>query len=180
MIKAIAEPNKYKTKFGTAKLRQDGYWEIVSVKEGNFQKLLHRLIFEDFYQIKLPKEWIIHHDDGNKSNNEIWNLVPMTQSEHRALHNHKNNPIHQVKKDMDYYLNLSKSHNNITGLFRVSIHNDTSYKQGFTYCYQVYDNGKRVYIRSVDINKLKQKVLDRGFDWVVMDEEKAKECGLEL
>ena len=64
---------KIQTKFGTAKLRDDGYWDIVTVKEGNFKKLLHRLIFEDFYQITLPKDWIIHHEDGDKSNNEIWN-----------------------------------------------------------------------------------------------------------
>ena len=104
----------------------------------------------------------------------------MTQSEHRRLHNYKNNPIHQVEKDIEYYLNLSKAHNNNSGLFRVSINKDASYKQGFTYCYQVYDGDKRVYVRSVDINKLKQKVLDKGFEWVVLDEEKAKECGLKL
>ena len=74
-----------KTKFGSA--RFDGrYWRISSRKEGNENKLLHRLIFEDFYQIKLPSNIVIHHNDGDPENNEIWNLIPMTSAEHNTLH----------------------------------------------------------------------------------------------
>ena len=76
-----------KTKFGTAHLNKDGYYEITSTKEGNFHKQLHRLVFEDFYNITLPSSVIIHHEDENKLNNEIWNLVPMSISEHASLHN---------------------------------------------------------------------------------------------
>ena len=46
------------TKFGTAKIYR-GYYIITSRKEGNHGKFLHRLIFEDFYKIKLPKHIII-------------------------------------------------------------------------------------------------------------------------
>lgn len=170
---------KIQTKFGTATKRTDGYWDITSSKEGNFKKLLHRLVFEDFYNIKLDNNTIIHHDDGDKDNNEIWNLVPMTQSEHRRLHNYENNPVHQVKNDVNYLIKLSKAHNNKTGIFRVMMQKDNGYKQGFTYCYKIKaDNGKMVYIRSVDINKLKDKVVKKGFDWIVLDENKAKANGL--
>ena len=79
------------TKYGTAKLNPNGYYWITSGKEGNNKKLLHRLIFEDFYNIKLDEEFpegvYIHHLDENKTNNEIWNLVPMSPSEHTILHN---------------------------------------------------------------------------------------------
>ena len=44
---------KIKTKFGTATINSDGYYEISSVKEGNHDKILHRLIYEDFYNVKL-------------------------------------------------------------------------------------------------------------------------------
>ena len=74
-----------KTKFGTAKIIS-GYYRIISKEEGNYYKALHRLIFEDFYQIKLPADIVIHHEDGNKLNNEIWNLVPMTTAEHNTIH----------------------------------------------------------------------------------------------
>ena len=42
------------TKFGTARLNKLGYYLITSRSEGNNGKLLHRLIFEDFYQIPPP------------------------------------------------------------------------------------------------------------------------------
>ena len=74
-----------KTEFGRAKVKK-GYYTITSKKEGNYNKLLHRLIFEDFYKIKLPSHIIIHHEYRNKLNNEIWNLVPMTNSEHLKIH----------------------------------------------------------------------------------------------
>ncbi len=79
------------TKYGTAKLNPNGYYWITSGKEGNNRKLLHRLIFEDFYNIKLdeefPKGVYIHHIDENKTNNEIWNLEPISPGDHTKYHN---------------------------------------------------------------------------------------------
>ena len=77
------------TKFGTAKIYR-GYYIITSRKEGNHGKFLHRLIFEDFYKIKLPKHIIIHHNNENKLDNNIWNLIPMSKEEHSLLHIRKN------------------------------------------------------------------------------------------
>ena len=68
------------TKYGTARISRDGYFRIISGKEGNYGKHLHRLIFEDFYKIKLPKHIQIHHDDGDKLNNNIWNLIPLSRN----------------------------------------------------------------------------------------------------
>lgn len=75
-----------KTKFGNARLDSYGYYRITSKKEGHHNRLLHRLIFEDFYKIHLPEDIVIHHDDGNKTNNEIWNLIPMSVQEHMSFH----------------------------------------------------------------------------------------------
>ena len=74
------------TEFGVARKDEKGYYRITSRKEGNKGKLLHRLVFEAFYKIKLPANVIIHHDDEDPSNNEIWNLIPLTQDEHVILH----------------------------------------------------------------------------------------------
>ena len=79
-----------KTKFGSATISKDGYYIISSSKEGNRGKPLHRLIYEDYYDIKIPKDFIIHHLDGNKVNNDIENLRMMTSHEHMSLHNKGN------------------------------------------------------------------------------------------
>ena len=74
------------TKYGKAGINSEGYYTIHSTKEGNHGKKLHRLIFEEFYQITLPSNIVIHHCDHNKLNNNIWNLIPMTREEHTAYH----------------------------------------------------------------------------------------------
>ena len=53
--------NKIHTKYGVAKINDDGYYTISSSKEGYNRKLLHRLLFEDFYEFKIPKGFVIHH-----------------------------------------------------------------------------------------------------------------------
>lgn len=73
------------TKFGIAKVDRE-YFRISSSKEGNYQKYLHRLIFEDFYGIEVPDGFVVHHKDGNKLNNCILNLQLMREFDHRSLH----------------------------------------------------------------------------------------------
>lgn len=60
-------------------------------------------------------------------------------------------------------------------IFRVFIKKNKSCKQGWNYCYNYTENGKRKEINSIDIHKLKQKVLDKGLDWIILDNEKASE-----
>lgn len=86
-----------KTKFGRATIDDKGYYRISSKKEGNHGKFLHRLIVEDFYNTVLSKDWVVHHDDRDKTNNEIWNLIPMPKGEHSILH-HKNVPLSEEHK----------------------------------------------------------------------------------
>ena len=73
------------TKFGKAYVGNHGYYVVTSAAEGNHNKLLHRLIFEDFYG-KIPDGCHIHHKDGVKTNNCIMNLQIMTESQHHKLH----------------------------------------------------------------------------------------------
>ena len=150
------------TKFGNAKINTTGYYLITSRNEGNNGKLLHRLIFEDYYNINLDEEFpegvIIHHNDGNKTNNEIWNLIPMTHEEHMTIHmTGEKNPM--VKgHTLDSCKKISASHTS-TGFFRVYKYPDTSCKQGFIFRYSYSDNGKRIVIGRVNISKLKEIVI---------------------
>ena len=64
--------------------RKDGYIRITINKK---RVLKHRYIMEKFLNRKLFKNEIIHHIDGNNKNNELKNLIILTQSEHSKLHN---------------------------------------------------------------------------------------------
>ena len=181
---------KVQTKYGTASIDSHGYYRIKTWKEGNNNKLLHRLIFEDFYQIKLPSNIIIHHDDGNKLNNEIWNLIPMTPGEHTALHSKCNTWSRGKYVPEETRLKQSKAHqgkiipltaranrskvSTTTGFLRVYSKKAKSTKQGFTWCYQYQDKNKKYNIYNVNLKKLKEKVIEKDLEWIVLDETKAK------
>lgn len=47
-------------------------------------KLLHRQVYKSYFH--LDKEQVVHHIDGDRSNNQIENLEAMTQAEHVRLH----------------------------------------------------------------------------------------------
>lgn len=93
--------SRIKTKFGVAKIisTSDGYkrYLITSRKEGNKGKLLHRLIWEDFYNTEVPKGYTIHHKNGNSLDNCILNLQLMRDKDHRVLH-HKNKIVSNETK----------------------------------------------------------------------------------
>ena len=169
------------TKYGKAMIGKNGYYQIVTNEKGNDKKLLHRLIFEDFYNIKLPSDVIIHHNDGNKTNNKIWNLIPMSQTEHMNIHYNEGlrERLREVNfdKDIPEETRQKMSHSrNTTGFFRVTQRNDKCCKQGFMWTYQYYEEKRKGQkaITSVDLLILKQKVLDKGLEWLIIDEDNAK------
>lgn len=61
-------------------INENGYY----VKNG---RLLHRTIYENFHNVSLNTETIVHHKDGDKLNNCIYNLEAMSNSDHNKLHN---------------------------------------------------------------------------------------------
>lgn len=84
------------------------------------------------------------------TNNKHYNLTPGGDS---------------YQKDLKTKYKMSRA-NNTTGYFRVCKHRGDSFKQGFRYAYQYVDeDGKRKGITSTDINKLEQKVRDKGLPW---------------
>ena len=183
------------TKFGNIRLN-NGYYCISSKKENNWGKLFHRLLFEDFYG-SIPNGFVVHHKDGNKLNNCILNLQLMRKTEHDKLHNtgennHKYWKGKHLSEEAKRKLSLSKQGQNnpnygkhhskstlnkmsnalnTTGYFRVMKIKKDGVKQGFTWLYAYYDeNGKRHRITSVDLDKLKEKVLVKGLEWYKLSE----------
>ena len=155
------------TPFGEVRLSTKGYYVIS--KGENRHKPLHRAIFEDFYNINLDEEFPegidIHHIDGNKTNNEIWNLEPITHAEHQRLHRTG------VKSTDETKILISKVKNNKIGYFRVSIKKDDTCSQGFRYRYRYSDNGKEKSMYSVDLDKLKEKVKAKGLKWIKFEDD---------
>ena len=222
-------PEKLITKYGNASFNEKRGYRITSLKEGNYNKMLHRLIWEDYYgeipqncfiifkdgdktnfqlsnlELKkkqdgvdtefgrgylqdtgyvyvnhvplhhlvwqkhygkrVPKGYHIHHKDGNKTNNDIDNLQLLSANEHMKLHMSKeNNPNYGKELTLDRKIAMSKNRNS-TGFFRVSKKYSDDCKQGFRYRYIYLENGKRKEISSVDIDKLKEKVLSKNLEW---------------
>lgn len=48
--------------------------------------ILHRVIWEEYHG-KIPAGYIVHHKDGNKTNNSIENLELMERGKHTSIHN---------------------------------------------------------------------------------------------
>ncbi len=66
------------------KERKDGYKRV----SYNGKRILkHRFLKELELGRKLMEKEIVHHRDGNNKNNELDNLIIITQSEHCKLHN---------------------------------------------------------------------------------------------
>jgi len=167
----VSETKTIHTKFGSATLNKKGYYQVYSVDKGNHNKLLHRLIFEDFYGIEIPNGFVVHHKNGIKTDNCILNLQLVSLKEHSKLHNSgENNVLFGKNLPLEYRVKISNSRNTC-GYFRVSKQFNKRYKQGFIWVYQFIDeNGKHISVSSVDIEKLKQKVLLKGWEWLELDE----------
>ena len=180
--------NVLHTKWGTAKV-YDEYYVIMTKQEGNFNKKLHRLIYESFWGVKLPEEIVVHHKDGNKLNNCILNLEAMTKSEHTTHHmigntynlgNHRSDETKHkqsiskigVPRSDNLKKKLSLQKNN-TGYYRVSKRKRKN-SQGFAWRYRFHELGKDIVIEAMDLEKLKKKVIDRGYEWKSLEELKSE------
>lgn len=171
-----------KTKYGTAKIGKNGYYVITSVKEGNNSAMLHRLVFEDYHDCKLDKNDVIHHIDGNPLNNHPTNLICMSRKAHNLLHNKWRQHSEETKRKMSenharYWEGKTLSEEtkkkiseaqNTSGYFRVTKQKNKTYKQGFTWKYHYYEDGKQKAICSVSIKKLEEKVKEKGLKWEIL------------
>lgn len=63
------------------KHRPDGY-----VRDSKTDKYIHRSIMENKIGRALTKDEVVHHLNGDTSDNRIDNMILLTNSEHRKLH----------------------------------------------------------------------------------------------
>ena len=153
------------TKWGTAKIDSSGYYRITSRKENNHHKLLHRLIYEDFWGVSIPPQIHIHHKDENILNNCILNLEAIGMSEHISQHKMgKNNPNYGNKFSLDES-KLKSKQTSSTNIFRVYKQKSKSCKQGFIWCYQYYEEGSKKSIRRTNLEDLKEEVINNNLEW---------------
>ena len=178
-------PKTLHTKFGKAVTNNHGYYQITTGI--NAGKYLHRLIFENFYNMQIPKHYLIHHKNGNKKDNCILNLQLMRKSEHSIHHNlgskasektkqlmrktrqGKNNSFYGKKHSKKSKIKMSKS-NNTSGYYRVYKSKEKNIKQGYRWVYRYQKNGKTYAIKDVNIKRLEDKVKARGLDWIKYDD----------
>lgn len=155
-----------KTKYGTASINGNGYYQITSKEYGFEGQYLHRLIMADAIGCGIPSNYVVHHRDGNKLNNKLDNLELLPHEEHLSLHHKGKEGYFKNKiRSNKTKLKISKIQNT-SGYFRVSKLKTERYKQGFFWKYCYYDeDGKRKAITSVDIKKLEEKVKARGLEW---------------
>ena len=155
------------TEFGKAHLNNDGYYVIVNNGE-NHMKYLHRLIYEKTHKLTLLSSAIIHHEDGNRSNNSIENLKMMSRAEHNSIH-HKDkiNSPETIKK-----MSQSKmmENNPMFGkgeceYYRVYKTKCSNCKQGFRWVYEYKENGKPKKVSRVNLTDLEVEIKSRGLDW---------------
>lgn len=68
---------------------------------------LHREVYNDFYG-EIPKGFVVHHKDGDKTNNHSSNLKLMKLGEHSRKHNTGRKHNEESKKKMSRMVRLSK------------------------------------------------------------------------
>lgn len=104
--------------------------------------------------------------DGNKG--KI--LSNETRRKMSESHKGNKNPLYGKTHSDETCKKISKTKNS-TGFFRVSKHKNITYKQGFTWVYQYSDGSdKQKAITSVNLDKLKEKVLAKGLEWIDFNE----------
>ena len=101
--------------------------------------------------------------EGNKGK-IISEETKRKMSENHADFSGENHPLYKKKHSNESKMKMSKAHNT-TGYYRVSKHKCKRCKQGFTWEYCYYENGKYIKITSVDLKKLEEKILAKGLEW---------------
>lgn len=99
--------NYNKTKKNVEKectLTPDGHLQIgIGYKGRKVTIPLQKAIYETYKQCSIPDGYDIHHKDFNPLNNSIDNLLLISHSEHKTLHNILNNPK-ELKPVVQYNL----------------------------------------------------------------------------
>ena len=101
-------------------------------------------------------------------------LKKMSEAHKRRLSNKENHPLYGTHHSKNHRINLAKSLNS-SGILNVCKSFTDNCTQGFNWQYWYYEDGEQKYFSAIDLLRLKEKVLSKGFEWIIVDEEKANE-----
>ena len=112
-----------------------------------------------------------HHSEETKEKIRQANLGKKMSDDSKAKLSHS---LRETANSIDYRLNRCK--HTKTGIFRLSKENHAETRNGIVWRYKWRKNGKQHRFTSVRLMKLKQKVLENGLEWIIMDKTKYRKC----
>ncbi len=149
-------------------------------KYGDVFKIEIIVLCDDELELdNLERYYIAYYDSMNpakgynKESGGNLNKHPSEETRKKMSEAHKDKILLEKEKKK-----LSKV-NNTTGFYRVTKYKDSRKKQGFTWVYNYYQDRKQIQIYSINLYKLKERVLSKNLEWEIIDEENAKQS-LEL
>jgi len=92
----LDKAGKERNKPSNGIIMQEGY--VFLHQKPNQYKAKHRIVMEQHLGRKLSSNEIVHHIDGNKTNNDISNLVLVTRAEHVNIHRKQLLESRKIKK----------------------------------------------------------------------------------
>lgn len=113
--KSIGKSGKENANWKGGYLGKNGYFYV---KQNGKYRLKHVVVYESFYNISVPKDFCVHHIDGNIKNNDINNLRLISKSLHTSMHNAKLNH-NQVKEIFYLYASGNYTHSHIGEIYNI-------------------------------------------------------------
>ena len=95
-------------RYGTAYLKTDGYYYVGTYPD---TVALHRVIWEDVWQSSIPDKLIVHHWNGDKTDNRPVNLYIMNRTAHNHVHRIGVNNTGRTRYDYFTIVKHGKSNN---------------------------------------------------------------------
>ena len=148
-----------------------GFFKVSKHKDGRYAQGFrwHYYWTEDGKRKEIASISILDLEEKVRAKGLHWEILDEELAKKAIKEDIKN------KKTAEDYNKLQSSKLSSTGFYRVSKKKQPRTKQGFIWQYQYTDNnGKRKTIMSVSLFKLKEKVVNKGFDWEVVNEKLAK------
>ena len=101
----------------------------------------------------------------SKSMKEYWDSEAGQEEKQKRSGTHSGENNINYGKTGENHPKYGYTKKNTVGYYRVHKYKTSDCKQGFTYRYKYYENGKQRAISSVDIKTLEEKVKARGLEW---------------
>lgn len=175
LLKSEYYEDGYKSRTGTT-TNKTGYYKVYKSKN---EETTQGFIWSYSYEENSKRKTLSSYDlnklkDMVEKRGFLWKIVDIEKAMKSDELNKRCLELHC--NDEDKLINKSKSINT-TGYFRVSKLNRNNVKQGYIWAYTYTDNYKVKSISSVNLIKLKEKVMSRNLLWSIIDKDNAiKTC----